>query len=295
MGIAAVGVLSAGLRRSRTLMVFALALLLAWLSTLARVAMFVFLVGIGWTEAVDDGTWHALLGLLVFMPFALVLIGVLIKTHVPPQAWPGGQIAPGRCPVAVLALPLLAVHLLFGRAEETEFPAPPFFASAQLPPGHRLALHAPSEETEKMAYGTKWLLNARFAADEQTYFDLFHYVTRSRSHLCVHKQANCLHSVSGRCHYADPVVIDGRTWWRMELDAEGSRGPTHVYFAFEVGGQRRDDSAATQFAVLRQRALGGSWDVRFTRVMFPGAMPATPSAYDSRVLAWLGEHTEGPN
>ncbi|MGK0153176.1 MAG: hypothetical protein ACI9SE_000120, partial [Neolewinella sp.] len=37
----------------------------------------------------------------------------------------------------------------------------------------------------------------------------------------------------------------------------------------------------------RQRVLGGSWDVRLTRVMFAGTLPAAPSDYEIEVLTWL--------
>ncbi len=291
LGIAALGVLSSAQRRSRTLFVFGLAVVLAWLSNLARVALFVGLVALGWTGSVESSFWHAALGCLVFAPFVLVLIGVILRTHVPLPAAHTQPLVPGRVPVAGLLLPLLAVHLVFGRPEDTSFAAPAHFAGLATPPGHKLQMRAPSEADEKSSYGTPWLLHARFVRDDEAFFDLFHYVTRSRSHLCVHKIAHCVSAPGITPRYEAPVEVGGRQWWRLALDAEDPRASAHIYFAFEVGGVRRDDSAATQLEVMRQRLLFGAWEVRLTRIMLPGPLPAQPNEYERQVLGWLGTQT----
>jgi hypothetical protein len=152
-------------------------------------------------------------------------------------------------------------------------------------------VRGPSEAEDQVSYGTRWLVNARFRAADGASFDLLHYATRSRSHLHVHKIVNCLGVEDRRVRYLPPVIVDGRSWWPIALDDDDPARAAHVYFAFEVGGRRLDDSVATQFAVFWRRLLGGSWEVRLSRVMLPGALPAEPTDYERTVLGWLGRET----
>jgi exosortase len=291
VGIAALGILASVSSWRRNVVLLAAAVVLAWASNVARVALFVALISAGWTGSVDDPTWHALLGFLVFLPFVSLLIGIILKTH---AARPSpAAVAPptGRVPIAMLVVPFVALQLWFAGAVELEFPPPAYFARIEQPPGHTLELRGPSEAEDKVSYGTRWLINARFRAADGASFDLFHYATRSRSHLCVHKIVACLGVEDRRVRYAPPVVVDGRSWWPIALDHDDPARAAHVYFAFEVGGRRRDDSVATQLAVFWRRLLGGSWEVRLSRVMLPGALPAEPTDHERSVLAWLGAET----
>lgn len=291
VGIAALGVLSSARNRRRTLGLFALAIVLAWLSNLARVSVFVFFVGVGWRWTVENGTAHAVLGFVAFLPFVCALVWTILRTHVPLPAPVDVQARAGRWPVALLVLPLLLMSLLLGRGEQTEFAAPAYFARLQQPPGHQLELHGPSEAADQVAYATPWLLNARFRDDAGGWFDLFHYATRSHSHLCVHKVAACLQTPGRRLRYEGAVDVAGRAWWRIDIDGDDDGSAAHVYFAFEVAGQRFDDSLATQWEVFRERLFGASWEVRFTRVVVPGPMPPAPTEREAAVLGWLGELT----
>lgn len=293
VGIAALGVLSSARQPRRSVLILGLAIVLAWLSNLARVGMFVGFVAVGWTKAVDDSSLHAALGFLAFLPFVTVLVAVVLKTHVPMPMKDLPPIERGRFAIAWLLVPLLSAHFGLGRDEERDFPEPPYFAALESPPGHQLDCRAPSEEVDRAAYATRWLVNARFQRSATEYFDLLHYATRSHSHLCVHKIAACLDAPGQRVRYEPPVVIDGKAWWRISLDRESAEMSLHVYFAFEVAGERRDDSSATQFAVFRQRLLGGSWEVRLTRVVLPGPLPAAVTPYETEVLTWLGGLTSG--
>jgi exosortase len=291
LGIAALGVLASDRNRRRTLGLVLLAIVLAWLSNLARVAVSVFGVAIGWRWVVESPSWHAAIGFVVFMPFVIALIAVIVETHVRPVVH--AVVAPGgRWPLWLLLAPLAALHLAFGRQEEVDWPAPAYFARITSPPGHELELRAPSEAADHDAYATPWLVNARFRDGNGDWFDLFHYATRSRSHLCVHKIAACLGEPDQHVRYEPAVVVDGVPWWRIALDRGSDEASAHVYFAFEVGGVRHDDSTATQLEVFRQRLLG-EWEVRATRVTFPGPLPAEPGPRERRVLSWLGRLTAG--
>lgn len=294
LGIAALGVLRSGQRRSRTILVLGLAVALAWLSNLTRVGLFVGLVGLGWTGAVDSAAWHAVLGFLVYMPFVSALILVVLKTHVPLPPWQERPLPPGRLSSAWLVAPLLAVQLVWGGAGDAPGAEPAHFARLAQPPGHTMVMRAPSEANDRATYGTPWLLSARFARGDDAWFDLFHYRTRSRSHLCVHRVADCLGAGASVDDREPPVDVDGQRWWRLAFHGGPEQGATHVYFAFGLGGRRRDDSVWTQLEVVRQRALGGNWDVQLTRVVFPGPMPPAPTAYEQEVLTWLGREAPPP-
>lgn len=294
LGIAALGVLSAAPDRWRTVRLVALAVAAAWLSNLARVGVFVLLVGLGATWSIDDATWHAAIGFAVFLPFVVAFVAHILKTHRPWQPLTAPVARPGRLPIACLGIPLLAIHLALGDRAAQSMPTPPYFAALERPPGYALALRGPTEAADRAAYETPWLVNARFAAPDGGTFDLFHYATRSRSHLCVHRIADCLTAPGVVVRYAEPVVVDGRAWWPLALDADTpDRAPRHAYFAFQVGGVRCDDSWRTQARVLGERLAGGSWDVVCTRVMFDGALPPAPTARAAAVLGWLGRLTDG--
>jgi len=286
-GIAALGILSSAQNRRRTIGIMVLAVVLAWLSNVARVSMFVLLVGLGWTESVDNPTWHSLLGFLVFLPFVITLVAVIVRTYRPPRPSIGEQSAPGRWHVNWLVVPLVVVHGLVARdivpRQELSY-----YADLSKPPQHRLHMHSPSQDNDREAYQTPWLLGARFVRSDYEWFDLLHYSTRSRSHMCVHKVADCLSRPGQAANYAEPVEVDGRLWWRIALDMEDGSLSWHAYFAFEVGGERHDDSFATQLLVMYQRLFRGDWDVRLTRVVLPGKLPAEPTAYEAEVLTWLG-------
>ncbi|MCU0862439.1 MAG: exosortase/archaeosortase family protein [Planctomycetes bacterium] len=292
LGIAALGILGGVGSWRRSAVLLAAAVLLAWVSNVARVALFVALIACGWTASVNDPNWHAALGFLVFLPFVTLLIGLVLRTHVALPSPAPTAVPAGRWPIAILVLPVLAAHLYYTGLAEPEFPAPDHFARIEQPPGHHLEQRAPSEADDRVSYGTRWLVNARFRAADGSSFDLFHYATRSRSHLSVHKIAACLGVEDRRVRYEPPVRIDGRSWWPIGLDHDDPSRAAHVYFAFEVGGRRLDDSPATQFAVFWQRLTGGSWEVRLTRVMLPGALPATPTEHERRVLGWLAGLTD---
>ena len=294
LGIAALGVLSARPDRRRTIRLVLVATGLAWASNLARVGLFVVLVGQGWTAAVEDATWHALLGFLVFLPFVTILVALILRSHVPIPRAADAPVPAGRWAVAWLVVPCVLVAGLLGRGASAGFPAPAYFASLVHPPQHALELRGPSEASDKLAYATPWLLNARFRGADGQAFDLFHYATRSNSHLCVHKVAACLQRDGVQLHYEPPVVVDGRSWWRLALDAPEAAASSHVYFAFEIAGQRRDDSFATQLHVAWERLTGGSWEVRCSRVQFAGPLPAAPGEHETAVLTWLGRLTAGP-
>lgn len=288
-GIAALGALSSARNRKRTLGLLALAVALAWASNLARVSFFVVVAALGWRWPIANGTAHALLGFLVFLPFVCVLVWTILRTHRPLPAIAVTP-APGRWPIVALALPLPLLSLLLACPGES-LREPAYFAQLPQVPGYRLELRGPTEANDRFAYATPWLLNARFAADDGSWFDLFQYATNSSSHLCVHKIAACLQTPGRRASYAAPVVVDDRTWWRIALATDDGSGDAHVYFAFEVAGERYDDSFATQFAVFWLRLLGRTREVRCTRVMWPGPLPAEPTAAEVPVLGWLARLT----
>lgn len=290
-GIAALGVLvsSSGLRRAGA--VFGLAILLAWLSNVARVLLFVVAVSYGWTESVDDPTWHSTLGTLAFMPFVGVLVAVLVKTHRPLTPTNGPETPNGRWPVALLIAPIALIHLTM-TGERDPHPEPSYFQALADPPGHRLVLVAPSQDADRVEYDTPWLVNARFAKSERNWFDLLHFHTKSRRHLCIHHVADCLTAQDQTARYAPAVLVDGKRWWRVSIEAARPEASQHAYYAFEVAGRRVDDSVSTQLYAVYSRALRDEWDVRLTRVVLAGPLPAQPTAYEQEILTWLGRTTE---
>jgi exosortase/archaeosortase family protein len=291
VGIAALAVLSSGRNPRRVVALVVLAVVLSWLSNLARVGTFVGFVALGWTGAVDDPTWHALLGFVVFLPFVTALVWWALRTHAPLPRTAEPAATPGRWPVGILVVTLLAVHVASARGPEPAVPEPAWFSQLAAPPGHRLLARAASEASDMIAYETPWLWNARYQDEAGNQFDLFHYVTGSRSHLCVHKVAACIPAEGRRIRYGEPRTVDGQTWWPIAYDAPRADESIHVYFAFEVGKERRDDSWATLLAVFGQRLLGKTWEVRLTRVTFPGPLPPQPSTHAAKVLGWLGKLT----
>lgn len=287
-GIAALGVLVSAPSARRAAGIFALAVALAWLSNLARVSVFVLLVGAGWTGAVDDPAWHSGVGFAVFLPFVAALVAAILRTHRPLPAPASGEHQAGRWPVAALLVPVVTVHLLFSRAAGTN-PEPPYFAALSSPPGHELVVVAPSQDSDRITYETPWLIGARFQRDDGAGFDLLHYSTRSRSHLCIHKVADCLTDHGHTANYAPAVNVNDRRWWPVAFEGTSDASAYHAYYCFEVAGRRRDDSVWTQLEAIYRRAVEGNWEVRLTRVVMPGPLPSQPSAYASEVLAWLDE------
>ena len=130
------------------------------------------------TRAVDDATWHSVLGFAVFLPFVAVLIAAILRTHQPLKT---SSTAPrvGRWPVAAVLVPIIAVHLSFTRSSEPP-PEPAYFAALSSPPGHELVSIAPSQEADRATYETPWLIGARFQREEGRWFDLLHYNTLTR-------------------------------------------------------------------------------------------------------------------
>lgn len=292
-GIAALGVLSGAPRRGRAIGLFALAAVLAWLSNMFRVAMFVLFVGLGWTDSVDDPTWHAVLGLLVFLPFVALLVAVILKTHRPIAATYVGETHEGRVAIAWLLVPLALAGLLARASEPGPLPRPDYFPQLERPPGHELVVRAPSEESDRASYQTPWLVNARFGDAEGHYFDLLHYATNSASHLCVHNVVACMYAPDQTVRRPDSIVVAGVRWWPIELRRQPDTQTVHLYYAFETADERRDDSVWTQASVFGGRMLGESHTVRFTRVVLPGPLPPEPTEYERRVLGWVGKTATG--
>ena len=286
-GIAALGVLVSASSGRRVAGILALAVALAWLSNLARVLMFVLLVGLGWTRAVDDAAWHSVLGFAVFLPFVAVLIAAILRTHQPLKT---SSTAPrvGRWPVAAVLVPIIAVHLSFTRSSEPP-PEPAYFAALSSPPGHELVSIAPSQEADRATYETPWLIGARFQREEGRWFDLLHYNTRSRGHLCIHKVADCLADHAHVASDAPAAEVDGKRWWRVAVNGASDASSYHAYYCFEIAGQRRDDSMWTQLEAIYRRAVEGDWEVALTRVVLPGPLPERPTAYEVDLLTWLGD------
>lgn len=289
-GIAALGILSTTGGRKRAIWIFTLAIGLAWLSNTCRVALFALLVGIGATRAVDDPSLHAGIGFLVYMPFVIVLVAEILRRHQPIQ-YDDQPIAPGRHSPFWLLLPLLATHFIATHDSDTPNPEPPCFAALSTPPEHELRWHGPTEASDRARYITPWLINARFARKDGHYFDLLYYSTSSNSHLCVHKVSSCLDSPGQTVRTPPPIEIDGRRWWRVSLESDSSPS-FHAYFAFVIGGKRRDDSLATQWEVFRRRLLFDDWQVQLTRIVFPGRLPDEPGEYEVEILRWIDDLTD---
>jgi exosortase/archaeosortase family protein len=287
VGIAVLGVLSSAPNRPRTVLVLLVAVVLAWLSNVVRVAFFVWCVGRGWTAVIDDPDLHAGLGFLTFLPFVSALVWLLMRTHRRLPATADLPMAAGRWPLWVLLVPLVAVAVAPG-SERSELTAPPYFARLEQPPGHQVLMRGPSEASDKGAYDTPWLVNARFVDAGERTFDLFYYATNTRSQLAVHKIANCLYVPGAQVRYEPAIEVDGLQWWRLAIDVGVPELSTQLYFAFEVDGQRCDDSWATSWRVLQSRMFGGTGEVRLWRVAFAGAMRAQPDPYVVEVLTWLG-------
>ena len=145
----------------------------------------------------------------MFLPFVAVLVGVLLKTHQPPKNDYEVRVQPGRAHIAWLAAPVLLVHVLADPTVE-ELQEPAYFAALQEPPGHELAMIAPSQEYDRAAYDTPWLVSARFQRSDAEFFDLLHFRTRTQTQLGIHQVSNCLYRPEQRVRYEPPVTIDGK-------------------------------------------------------------------------------------
>lgn len=288
-GIAALGILSSESSKTRTLLIFLLALSLAWVANAARVLGFVILVGIGWTKAVDDAWWHAGIGLCIYMPFVTVLVYALIKTHREIPRRYLDTVPTGRVPIAWLLLPLALAATPKLLTDDTPLAEPTYFAALENPPGHRIIARSSNEASDRSTYGTEWLINARFADDSGKFFDLLHYATSSTSHLCVHHVPSCMFWPDQREVEAPALTLDGISWWRIGLERPDAKDTVHVYYSFQVGDELLDDSIWTQFKVFGQRMTGSSAPIRFTRVTFLGSLPEQPGDYEREVLNWLSD------
>ena len=288
-GIAALGILSSESSRMRILLVFLLALSLAWIANLARVLGFVILVGLGWTKGVDDPWWHAGIGLCIYMPFVTVLVYAILKTHREIPRRYTGSAPEGQIAIAWLLLPLALAATPQLLKDDRPLDEPGYFVAIQAPPGHQVTARSSSEASDRLTYGTDWLLNARFEDDAAQSFDLLHYATNSTSHLCVHHVSSCMYWPDQIEVTAPPIIMDEIPWWRINLERPDAADTVHVYYSFQVGDQLFDDSIWTQLKVFSQRLSGSNAPIRFTRVTFRGPLPDQPTDYERGILDWLGQ------
>lgn len=285
-GLAFLGTLTGRTTARRALLLFVVATVLAYASNLFRVLVFVVGVACGQHALIENEDLHAAVGFVAYAPFIVGFIALILRTHRPLPA-PAAPLPRGRrrLPLGLLALPFLGLWGVDQLRPPPYDEPPDYTAGLQQPPGYRIAARASTEAWERDAYDTPWLVNARFAAvDGSGSFELFAYLTRSRSHLAVHQISNCLAVPGYEVVYGPPVVVDGRTFWSLELTGKQQR--YHGYFAFWVDGEDRDDSLATQLHVFRKRLLGGVREVGLTRFLLPGPLAAELPARDRALLAW---------
>ena len=165
---------------------------------------------------------------------------------------------------------------------------PSYFVALQEPPGHRVTARSDSEASDRLTYGTEWLINARFVDDAGQSFDLLHYATNSTNHLCVHHVSSCMYWPGQREIAAPSLLLDGVRWWRFSLERPNASDTVHVYYSFQVGDTLLDDSIWTQLNVFGQRLSGARVPIRFTRISFHGSLPEQPTDYERSILNWLG-------
>lgn len=288
LAVAALGLLVGASSARRTLGMVVLAILLAYVANVARLWVLLVLVACGVTRSITDDTWHQGIGFLVDLPFLVLLVAILLRTHrvVPSPAL--GPPTPMRgIPVALVGLVQLGLVCWLDAAAPVDPTPPAWFARANAAPGARVLVRAASEEREKVTYGTPWLVNARFANESGGTFDLFAFETRSREHLNVHTVANCLEAEGGEFRYGTPLDLDGRRLYPFAIRT--ASGERHGWYLFRVAGEDRDDTWRTQLAVLRARAFGGVPAIGMVRVIFPGAGAQEPAAYEAVVLRWAAE------
>ena len=285
LAVAALGILVAAGNHKRSLRLVLLATGLAYAANVVRIYVLLALVAGGATSFVTDDTWHQITGLAVDLPFLVCLVWVIFKSHVATTARNVVPPATRRgVPLVLVGVVQFLLVLWLDSAAAPDPRAPAWLSLATAPPQGRLVQHAISEEREKVSYGTPWLVNARYTGDDGTSFDLFVFETRSRQHLNVHSVANCLEAGGSEFRYGAPFELDGRLLYPFEIRGPG--GARHGCYLFRVGGEDRDDTWRTQFAVLRARLAGGVPAIGMVRVIFPGASTSPLPAAELRVLRW---------
>lgn len=283
LGLAFLGSLTGDSSRGRVLGLFAVGIALAYLSNLARLLVFATFVAFGQYRVVENPDLHAAMGFAAYAPFILLFIHLILRTHRPlPFLSPARD---GRgIPLVALLLPFVLLRVAHVAEPEVDRTPPEFMAGLSEPPGYELAQRAESEQHERDTYATPWLLNASFADPESSeHFELFAYLTRSRSHLAVHQVSNCLECDGAEVRYGPPVEVGGRTFWTLELRDEGAT--RHGYFAFWVDGRDMNDRLGTQLEVMGRR-LSGLREVGLTRFLMPGPLTFPISARDRELLEW---------
>ena len=166
-GIAALGILSSESSRMRILLVFLLALSLAWVANLARVLGFVILVGLGWTKGVDNPWWHAGIGLCIYMPFVTVLVYAILKTHREIPSRYTGSAPEGQIAIAWLLLPLALAATPQLLKDDRPLDEPGYFVAIQAPPGHQVTARSSSEASDRLTYGTCLLYTSPSPRDKR--------------------------------------------------------------------------------------------------------------------------------
>lgn len=285
LGLAFLGTLTGRPSLRRALLLFCAGAVLAYVSNLFRVLVFVVCVACGQTTVIENENLHAIVGFIAYAPFILAFLWLILRTHRPRAAAAAPAQTRRRLPIGALAVPFLLVWLADHAQPPPSGEPPAYMEGVLAPPGHAVVARAHTEEWESSAYDTPWLVNARFAAsDKSGSFELFAYLTRSRGHLAVHQISNCLSVPGFDVVYGPPVVVEGRTFWSVDLIGKGKR--YHGYYAFWVDGEDCDDSLATQLRVFAKRLSSGLEEVGLTRFLLQGPLPETPSAYGRALLGW---------
>lgn len=287
LGIAFLGIMTGRPSRRRAVLLICAGTVLALLSNLARILVFVLLVSLQQFQFIDNAELHAAVGLVAYAPFILLFLWMILASHRPHRRAPR-PLPPARgLPVVAALLPLLAVRLITLQDQAVDPREPALFAGIDAPPGCEVRARAPTEAYEREVYETPWLVNVTHADGDGHEFELFAYVTRGRRHLAVHQISQCLDTPGTRVEYGPPVEVGGHMYWTLELI--GPEHQLHGYFAFHIEGENRDDSLSTQLEVLGRRLLGGVPEVGLTRFLMPGPLRLPVPPRDRRWLAWRSE------
>ena len=290
LALAFLGSLSGRTTAGRTLLLFGSGLVLAYLSNLVRVLVFIALAEKSRLHLFQPGWRHELIGLAAYAPFILAFIWLILRTHRPRAPMPDPPPERGRFPLAWLVVPWLAVATVAAFEPARKAPdAAAWIAEAERIPGWSIAERARSEDYERGAYATSRLVNVSLVADDGSgaSLQIFSYVTSSTNQLAVHQVKNCLERPDNTVRYGPTVEVDGRRFSTIEVaDAEYT---LHGYFAFTIDGEDRDDSLATSIGVLWRRLVGRAREVEFMRILFPGPLPAELPELERKVLAWRTE------
>ena len=142
-GLASLGSLTGRTTWRRLALLFGAGALLAYASNLFRVVVFVICVSMRQYAVIEDDSLHATVGFIAYAPFILGFLWLILRTHRDlPATAPAFAAAGRRVPIGALALPFVAMWVLYQFEQPPSGEAPAYTAGLLEPPGYVIAERA---------------------------------------------------------------------------------------------------------------------------------------------------------